>query len=67
MKIYLFDNETGCYQGEDFADEPLDGTMDPCLSGATTIHPPPFGPGEVPVFRTLGAAWEISRIADLKR
>lgn len=67
MKIYLFDNETGCYQGEDFADEPLDGSLPASLSGATTVAPPPFGPGEVPVFQALGAGWQISRIADLKR
>lgn len=67
MKIYLFDNETGCYQGEDFADAPLDRSIPFSLAGATTVAPPPYGPGEIPVFRRLNADWAVNRIADLKR
>ncbi|GFO69600.1 hypothetical protein GMLC_31790 [Geomonas limicola] len=67
MKIYLFDNETGCYQGEDFVDGPLDDSVPTSFTGATTIAPPPFGPGQVPIFQSLSAAWQICRITDLKR
>ncbi|WP_183355439.1 hypothetical protein [Geomonas silvestris] len=68
MKIYLFDNETGCYQGEDFADQAPGDVLSTMLEeGITTIAPPPYGPGEIPVFHGPSAAWQISRITDLKR
>ncbi len=60
MKIYLFNPETGAYLGEDFADEaPM--TRGECVMppDATTIAPPPFRRGEVPVFRVAENQWEI--------
>ena len=60
MKIYLFDPETGIYQGEDFSDSPSmreeRGALPP---DATAIAPPPFGRGEVPVFSIADNRWEI--------
>ena len=64
MKIYLFNPETGIYQGEDFADDlsmceerkalPLD---------ATTIAPPPYGRGEAPFFTVAENKWEIRPVS----
>jgi len=60
MKIYLFSTETGIYQGEDFADTPPmvagRGTLP---TGATTIAPPPFENGSVPVFLAAENRWEL--------
>jgi hypothetical protein len=64
MKIHLFDPETGVYQGEDFSDD-----LSVCheceeadASRATTIAPPPFSKGEVPVFKMAENEWEIRRV-----
>ena len=64
MKIYLFNPENGAYLGEDFSDEP------PMRQGraavppdATTIEPPPFRCGEVPVFTVTENQWEIMSIS----
>jgi len=60
MKIYLFDPETGVYLGEDFADDaPMQLGVFVIPPGATTIAPPPFRLGEVPVFRVAENQWEI--------
>ena len=63
MKIYLFNPETGVYQGEDFSDDPSmcaeRGALPP---GATPLAPPPYGCGEVPVFSVTDNRWEIRPI-----
>ncbi len=65
MKIYLFNPDTGVYQGEDFADqEPMRrGCQDQLPSYATAISPPSYGRGEVPVFRADENRWEILPVA----
>jgi hypothetical protein len=65
MKIYLFDPETGVYQGEDFTDDqqllyPQDGSLPPY---ATTVAPPPYRRGEVPVFAGAMKIWEMRVLA----
>ena len=60
MKIYLYDPETGLYQGEDFTDElSMCHECDALPPYATTIAPPPFKQGEVPVFATTKKQWEL--------
>ena len=60
MKIYLFHPETGCYLGEDFADEsPIRGGAPVLPPDATTIAPPKAGRGEVPVFNAGKKLWEV--------
>ena len=63
MKIYLFSQETGIYQGEDFAD------LVSMKSGsylvppdATTIAPPPCARGEAPIFDAALNRWEVRRM-----
>lgn len=64
MKIYLFNPETGVYQGEDFADNlPICQGREAIPPHATTIAPPPFEHGEVPVFTVAGERWEIQLVA----
>jgi hypothetical protein len=62
MKIHLFDPETGVYQGEDYSDDlSVSHECKPDASHATTIAPPPYNKGEVPVFRMAENQWEIRR------
>jgi hypothetical protein len=60
MKIYLFNLETGVYQGEDFADESPrargEYTVPP---GATTVAPPEGGKGHILIFDTVAQCWEV--------
>lgn len=63
MKIYLFCPETGLYQGEDFADDTSMKNEKTALpDGATTIAPPAYRPGEVPVFQVVEKRWKIKTV-----
>jgi hypothetical protein len=60
VKIYLFDPETGVFQGEDFADDlPMCQGREAVPPHATTVAPPPFRRGEVAIFRVAENHWEI--------
>ena len=60
MKIYLFCTETGIYQGEDFADESsMKRERQGLPPGATSVAPPAYRRGEVPVFRVTENCWEV--------
>ena len=64
MEIYLFNPETGVYQGEDFADPmPMKPGSHAILSDATAIAPPAFGRGETPVYNAAAKRWEVRRLA----
>ncbi|ANA39836.1 MULTISPECIES: hypothetical protein [Geobacter] len=58
MKIYFFDCVTGVYQGEGFEDETMAGTID----GATTVAPPPYGRGEIPVYQCRSRTWTVTTL-----
>jgi hypothetical protein len=64
MKIYLFSQETGIYQGEDFADtlamKPECHVVPP---DATTIAPPACERGEIPFFDAAEKRWEVRRFS----
>ena len=63
MKIYLFYSETGVYLGEDFSDAlPMCQGREAVPLEATTIPPPPYRRGEVPVFTVTENRWKIRRI-----
>lgn len=60
MKIYLFNPESGFYLGEDFADDaPMCSGRGVVPTDATTIAPPPYRRGEVPVFTVAENRWEV--------
>ena len=58
MRIYFFNQETGVFQGEGFEDEKNLAT----LEGATTIAPPCYSQGEVPLFDETSRRWTLCRI-----
>jgi hypothetical protein len=60
MKIYLFDPETGVYQGEDFIDEAKykQGKYE-IPHGTTAIAPPEGGHGHLLVFDVAAQCWEV--------
>ncbi|WP_136524132.1 hypothetical protein [Geomonas ferrireducens] len=66
MKVYLYDPETGCYQGEDFTDAPLLSDSPAATSCSTTVAPPPYAPGVVPVFKHTKQRWELESVWTLK-
>jgi hypothetical protein len=66
LKIYLFDPENGLYQGEDFADDtPMCPGRDAVPRDATTIAPPSYGRGEVPVFNLTEQQWRIRSVSSV--
>jgi len=67
MKIYLFNTETGVYQGEDFADAmPMKPGCHLVPPDATTIAPPSCGRGEAPVFDAASNRWEVRRLSAVR-
>ena len=59
MKTYLFNTDNGLYEGESY-DEP---DMLKYEEGITTVPPPAYGHGQVPVFDRRRQAWEVIPIA----
>lgn len=55
MKAYQFNEETGLYEGEIFADS---ATL-AYVAGVTTVAPPEYGTGKVPVFDCAAQQWEL--------
>lgn len=66
MKIYLYDTDTGCYLGEDFASAPCYPEVADSLTGATTVAPPPCAVGQAPVFLPASQEWQVRSIVSLK-
>lgn len=63
MKVYLFDTETGLYEGETFADAVTLAHED----GVTTIPPPGYGNGQVPIFDCRHNSWTIIPISAVRQ
>jgi len=57
MRVYYFCPETGVYQGEDFQEQP------DAVIGVTTVAPPMYNRGEVPVFDAVTQSWHIRKVA----
>lgn len=55
MKAYQFNEDTGLYEGEIFADS---ATL-AYVNGVTTVAPPEYGTGQVPVFDCAAQQWEL--------
>jgi len=55
MKVYLFDTENGLYEGESFEEADMLQYED----GITTIPPPDYEPGQIPVFDRQKNEWAV--------
>ena len=55
MKAYLFDTETGLYEGETFEDD----AMLEYEEGITPVPPPGYDHGQVPVFDHRNNQWAV--------
>lgn len=63
MKAFLFDTETGVYQGETFEyDDKIYES-----EGMTAIESPSYGCGQVPVFDTLKREWNLMDVSLVRR
>lgn len=62
MKIYFYNSETGVYQGESFGTEIDVHGRD----GVTTVPPPAYGKGTIPVFDTQRKLWTVVALAKVK-
>ena len=58
MKAYLFNTKSGLYEGESF-EEPA---MLEYEDGITTVPPPEYGQGQVPVFDREKQLWEVIQV-----
>jgi len=59
MKAYQFNQTTGLFEGEIFADN---ATL-AYVTGVTTVAPPEHGAGQVPVFDCAAQQWELLPVA----
>jgi len=55
MKVYLFNIDNGLYEGESFED----AAMLAYENGLTTIPPPDYEHGQVPVFDRQKKEWAV--------
>lgn len=55
MKVYLFNTESGLYEGETFEE----ADMLQYEEGITTVSPPAYEQGQVPVFDKRKNQWAV--------
>ncbi|MFA7403567.1 MAG: hypothetical protein WC007_06205 [Pelobacteraceae bacterium] len=63
MKTYLYNTETGLYEGETF--ENADTLQ--YVEGMTPVPPPGYGHGQVPVFDRQKNEWAVIPVAIVKQ
>lgn len=63
MKVYLFNSENGLYEGETF--ENADTIKH--VEGMTTVPPPDYGHGQVPVFDSSKNEWSLIPLDSAKQ
>lgn len=63
MKAYLFNTESGLYEGETFEEADMLQHED----GITTVPPPNFEHGQVPVFDRRKNEWAVIPVAIAKQ
>jgi hypothetical protein len=63
MKAYLFNIETGLYEGETFVET---GKLQ-CEDSITPIPPPEYGHGQVPVFDRREKTWAVIPVTIAKQ
>jgi hypothetical protein len=59
MKVYLYDEESGIYLGEDFIDTAEVAGVCELPENATPLRPPPIGSNQVAVFIKEANCWEL--------
>ena len=63
MKVYLFNIQNGLYEGETFEEADILQNED----GLTTIPPPVYEHGQVPVFDRLKKDWAVIPVSIAKQ
>lgn len=63
MKVYLFNCNSGLYEGEDFHADDRIGVDE----GMTTVPPPPAQPGHVPVYDHDSDSWRLVSIEEFRK
>jgi len=63
MKAYLFDTESGLYEGETFEDADMLQYED----GITPVPPPDYDHGQVPVFDRKNNVWTVIPVTIAKQ
>ncbi|GFE62778.1 hypothetical protein [Geobacter sp. AOG2] len=63
MKVYLFDTNSGLYEGEDFWDPGDVGEEE----GVTSLAPPVAHEGHLPVYDRTDHNWKLVPIDSLKK
>jgi hypothetical protein len=58
MRVYFYDSVTGIFQGEEFEYDEKVRSID----GATTVAPPPYERGTVPVYDRQERCWTLKSI-----
>ncbi|NVN93058.1 MAG: hypothetical protein HXX11_21025 [Desulfuromonadales bacterium] len=62
MKAYMYNVESGLYEGETFEDDHLIKYVD----GLTTTSPPRHDKGQVPVFDRNSQRWSVVPLTEMK-
>jgi len=63
MKAYLYHSEHGLYEGEIFEEADMLQYED----GLTTVPPPAYEPGQVPVFDRKKKAWSVISVNEARQ
>jgi hypothetical protein len=63
MKVYLFNVTSGLYEGEDYRDAAEMREDD----GITSLAPPVYQPGQVPVYDRNRGIWQLRPIELLRK
>jgi len=63
MKVYLFNTDNGLYAGESFED----AAMLAYENGLTTIPPPDYEHGQVPVFDRQKNSWTVIPVSTARK
>jgi hypothetical protein len=63
MKVFLFNTESGLYEGETFEE----AGMLQYAEGVTTVPPPDYERGQVPVFDRKNNVWAVIPVSIAKQ
>ncbi len=63
MRIYLFDPGNGVYEGETFDENGIINNEE----GITTIAPPEYEHGQVPIFNRCKEEWTVLPVTEIRQ